>query len=144
MALYDHKQSVLTLSGYEITSFDESADSVSISNISDAGAYTIGSNGSGVFVITGNKSGTLVLKLLQHSADNEVLNQLYNQQINAIKSFTPIEMYFKDTLNGDEVMGNRGFFTTAPTTARGTAHNPTTWTIVFEKIQTKYKKGVLN
>lgn len=144
MAVYDHKQSVLSLSGYEITAFDESTDSISIDQTVDAGAYTIGSSGDGVFVTSGDESGTLTIKLLQHSQDNKVLSQLYNQQRNAIKSFTPIEMYFKDSLNGDEVVGTQGFFTTPPPTTRGAGHNPTTWVIVFRKIQTKYDKGALN
>lgn len=139
---YDHNQSVLALSGYNITAFDETGDSVSIAPAGDVGAYTIGSSGSGVFIATGNQSGTLTIKLLQHSEDNQFLSNQYNLQVNSLKAFTPIEMYFKDTINGDAVVGTRGYFTTPPTIARGTAHNATTWTITFEKITTNYTKGV--
>lgn len=139
---YDHKQSVLTLSGYSITCFDESGDSLSIAPAGDIGAYTIGASGRGVFVSTGNQSGTLTLKLLQNSEDNKYLSDLYNLQVASLKVFSPIEMYFKDTVNGDELTGSRGYFTTPPTFARGTAQNATTWTIVFEKITSKLARGL--
>lgn len=138
---YDHRQISLTLSGYSVTAFDESGDSINIAAQGDVGAYTIGAAGRGVFVANGNQSGTLTLKLLQHAEDNQFLNNQYNLQVNNIKEFTPIEMYFKDTINGDEVVGTRGYFTTPPAIARGTSHNATTWTLVFEKITRKLEKG---
>ncbi|TDB43206.1 phage protein [Photorhabdus luminescens] len=144
MALYKHHQSILTLNGYEITAFDESADSVAIAPIGDDGTYTIGASGRGVFVFTGNESGTLTIKLLQHSEDNKFLMDLRNLMINNPKIFTPIEMYFKDTLNGDEIMGSRGFFTTPPTISRGTGHNAMTFVIQFERVVTKLAKGMYN
>ena len=144
MALYDTKQIALVLNGYEIGSFDESSDSVSITQTNDAGAYTVGANGRGVFVANGDESGTLTLKVLQHSEDNQVLNEMFNQQRNSIKSFTPIEMHLKDVLNGDEITGYNGFFTTPSAFTRGTAHNATTWTIQFERIYSKLKKGAFN
>ena len=144
MALYDHKQSVLVLNGYEITAFTDAADALSITESVDAGAYTIGANGKGVFVTNNNESGTLTIKLLQHSADNQYLSALRNQQRAAIKSFTPIEMYFKDTLNGDESVGQRGFFTSPVPLSRGNAHNDTTFVIAFEKLRSKLAAGILN
>ena len=144
MALYDHKQSILTLNGYEITAFSDGADALAIVHVADAGAYTIGATGKGVFVTSGNESGTLTIQLLQHSNDNLYLSVLRNQQFNAMKSFTPIEMYFKDTLNGDEATGTRGFFTTPTGMSRGNAHNNTTWVIQFEKLIIKNSAGVFN
>jgi hypothetical protein len=144
MAIYKHSQSVLTLSGYELSAFDESADSISIAPVGDEGAYTIGASGRGVFVATGNESGVLTVKLLQHSRDNKFLSEQFAAQRNNLKNFVPIEMYFKDTLNGDEFIGTRGFFTTPPTFARGTAHNIMTWVISFEKAQFKLEQGLYN
>lgn len=144
MALYRHDRSILMLNLYEITAFDESSDSLSIAPVGDDGAYTIGAGGKGVFIFTGNESGTLTIKLLQHSADNEFLSKLRNQILNSQSAPTPIEMYFKDTWNGDELIGSRGFFTTPPTTVRGTGHNATVWTIQFERMVTKLAKGALN
>lgn len=144
MAIYRHDRSVLTLNGYEITAWDESTDSFSLSPIGDDGAYTIGAAGNGVFVFTGNESGVLTFKLLQHSEDNKFLSDLRNQILSSQSAPTPIEMYMKDTWNGDEFVGHAGFFTTPPTHSRGTGHNPNTWTIQFDRIKTKLAKGALN
>ncbi|MDF7679104.1 DUF3277 family protein [Enterobacteriaceae bacterium ESL0689] len=144
MGLYRHDRSILSLNGYEITAWDESSDSFSLAPVGDDGAYTIGAGGRGVFVFTGNESGILTFKLLQHSADNKFLCDLRNQILNSQSAPTPIEMYFKDTWNGDELVGQAGFFTTPPTHARGTAHNPNTWIIQFERIVTRLAKGALN
>ena len=144
MALYDHKQCTLILNGHEINSFDESSDCISVTHNADAGAFTVGANGRGVFVANGDESGTLTIKVMQHSADNEFLSSLLNQQRNAIKSFIPIEMHLKDVLNGDEITGMKGFFTTVPPYTRGTAHNSTTWIIVFERMAMDLKRGIFN
>ncbi|MDF7681186.1 DUF3277 domain-containing protein [Enterobacteriaceae bacterium ESL0689] len=102
-------RSTLSLNGYEITAWDESSDSFSLAPVGDDGAYTIGAGGRGVFVFTGNESGILTFKLLQHSADNKFLCDLRNQILNSQSAPTPIEMYFKDTWNGDELVGQAGF-----------------------------------
>lgn len=143
MGLYDHKQSILRLSGYEISAWTDAGDSLSIAESDDLGAYTRGI-GRGIFVASGKDGGILTMKLLQHSNDNRFLSILRNQQKNNIKSFIPIEMYFKDTLNGDDAQGSRGFFSTAKTMARGNAHNDETWVIIFEKLVINNAKGVLN
>ncbi|NBM97334.1 phage protein [Proteus sp. G2660] len=144
MALYRHDRSILTINGYEITAFDESGDSISVAPIGDDGAFTIGASGGGVFVFTGNESATLTIKLLQHSADNKFLSDLRNQILNSQSAPAPIEFYLKDTWNGDEIVGHVGFFTTPPTIARGTSHNPTQWVLQFEKVITKLAKGAHN
>jgi len=143
MAVYDHKQSILRLSGYEITAFSDAGDSLSIVEAADAGAYTWGTNG-GVFVASGNEGLILTIQLLQHSADNAYLSALRNQQKGNIKSFVPFEMFFKDTLNGDEAVASSGFFTTAKTMARGNAHNSETWVIAFRTGRIKQAPGVHN
>lgn len=70
MSVYNHKSLMVSINGYEITAFDESADALSIAPVGDDGAWTFGANGRGVYVFSGNQSGILTLKLLQHSADN--------------------------------------------------------------------------
>ncbi|MFS4413474.1 phage protein [Providencia sp. T47] len=144
MSVYNHKRLMVSINGYSFTAFDESADSLSIAPIGDDGAFTIGASGRGVFVFTGNESATLTLKLLQHSADNKFLSDLRNQILNSQSAPMPLELYVKDTWNGDEIVGHVGFFTTPPTTSRGTSHNPTQWVIQFEQVITKLAKGAYN
>lgn len=144
MAVYDHKYCVLTLNGYELGDFAESGNVVSINNASNAGEYTIGATGKGVWVASGNQSGTLTIQLLQHSKDNAYLDILRNQQINSLKSFTPLEMYFKDTLNGDEAVGYKGYFREPVALERGTSHNAQTYVIVFERLTISRKAGLHN
>ncbi|WXG60546.1 phage protein [Campylobacter concisus] len=110
MARYQHDTIVLLINGYEITAYADGSDVISIENAADAGAYTIGASGRGVFTGSCNQSGTLTLKLLQHSEDCKFLQDLYNQQRTEFKSFSPMTMEFKDTLNGDELSGLNGFF----------------------------------
>ncbi|EQB4333134.1 phage protein [Providencia stuartii] len=144
MAIYNHKRLMVSINGYEITAFDESADSIAIAPVGDDGAFTIGASGRGVYVFTGNESATLTLKLLQHSEDNQFLSNLRNQILSSQSAPTPLELYIKDTWNGDEIVGHVGFFTTPPTVTRGASHNPIQWTIQFERVITKLAKGAQN
>lgn len=144
MSVYNHKRLMVSINGYEFTAFDESADSLSIAPVGDDGAFTIGANGRGVYVFSGNESATVTLKLLQHSEDNAFLSRLRNQILSSQSAPTALELYIKDTWNGDEIIGHVGFFTTPPTITRGTSHNPTQWTVQFERVITKLAKGAHN
>nr|DAY39208.1 MAG TPA: Protein of unknown function (DUF3277) [Caudoviricetes sp.] len=144
MARYQHDTIVLLISGYEITAYADGSDVISIENAADAGAYTIGASGRGVFTGSCNQSGTLTLKLLQHSEDCKFLQDLYNQQRTEFKSFSPMTMEFKDTLNGDELSGLNGFFVNDGGLKRGDAHNPTEFKIAFERISKRLENGAGN
>ncbi|CDG96675.1 conserved hypothetical protein [Xenorhabdus bovienii str. puntauvense] len=144
MAQYNHAQSILTISGYEITGYENTGDALNIAPVGDDGDITYGVNGNGVFVATCNKGMILTIKLLQHCADNEFLNNLRNIQINTPKAFSPLHIYYKDTINGDEILLESCFFTTPPTATRGTTHNGTAWTLKSTTSTMKLKKGIYN
>ncbi|MBD2785379.1 DUF3277 family protein [Xenorhabdus sp. DI] len=144
MAHYNHSQAILTISGYEISGFENAADALSIAPVGDDGDITYGVNGNGVFVATCNKGMILTLKLLQHCADNEFLNKMRSMQINTPKAFSPLHVYYKDTMNGDEIMLEGCYFTTPPTITRGTAHNGVTWTLKATTSTMNLKKGLYN
>lgn len=144
MARYQHDQIVLLINGYEITAFADGGTPLSVERSVDAGAYTIGASGRGVFIGSCNQSGTLTLSLLQHSEDCKFLQDLYNTQRNNFKNFKPLRMDIKDTLNGDELTGINGFFVSDGTFARGDGHNPTEFKIAFEKIYKTLENGVDN
>ncbi|OJJ28151.1 phage protein [Campylobacter concisus] len=144
MARYQHDTIVLYLNGYEITAYADGSDVISIENAADAGAYTIGANGRGVFVGSCNQSGTLTLKLLQHSEDCKFLQDLYNLQRSDFKKDNLLTLEFKDTLNGDELSGINGFFVSDGGFKRGDAHNPTEFKIAFERINKRLENGAGN
>ncbi|MDE1487663.1 DUF3277 family protein [Xenorhabdus bovienii] len=144
MAQYNHAQSILTISGYEITGYENTGDALNIAPVGDDGDPTYGINGNGVFVAACNKGMILTLKLLQHCADNEFLNKLRNIQNNTPKAFSPLHVYYKDTMNGDEIMLEQCFFTTPPTITRGTTHNGVTWTLKSISSTINLKKGLYN
>ncbi|PHM54533.1 phage protein [Xenorhabdus sp. KK7.4] len=144
MAHYNHAQGILTISGYEITGFENATDALSIAPVGDDGDTTYGVNGNGVFVASCNTGMILTLKLLQHTPDNEFLNKLRNIQNNTPKAFSPLHIYYKDTMNGDEIVLEQCFFTTPPTHARGTGHNGVTWTLKSISSTINLKKGLYN
>lgn len=144
MARYQHDYTVLLINGYEITGYAEGGDAINIENAVDAGAYTIGASGRGVFTGSCNQSGTLTIKLLQHSPDCKFLQDLHNMQRSNFKGFSPIKMDMKDTLNGDEITGINGFFVNDGGVKRGDTHNPTEFKIVFERITKRLENGVDN
>ncbi|CAQ85195.1 MULTISPECIES: phage protein [Photorhabdus] len=144
MSQYNHANSILTISGYEISGYENAADALNFAPVGDDGDITYGINGDGVYVATCNKGLIITIKLLQHCESNEYLNNLRNTQINIPKAYTPAYIYYKDVINGDEIIAERCFFTTPPTITRGTAHNTMTWTLKSTKSTMKLKKGVYN
>lgn len=144
MSTYGHHTSMLQIDRHEVRQFDESSDSISITQNAAPGAYTIGASGDGVFVTTNDRSVVLTFKTLQHSADNKHFHELLNQQLNNIKAFSPMSFYFKDTINGDEYSGEGGYFIENPAFVRGQGHNPYTYTIHFVRGSSNIKKGLGN
>lgn len=108
----------------------------------DDGEYIIGADGRGIFIANTDKSGTLTLKVKQHSEDNAYLIKLRNQQKNSIKTFAPLTLSIRDLMNGDVVTATKGYFTTPPNFVRGQGHNAQTWTIKFENVVMNLEKGV--
>lgn len=130
MLAYDHRFSTLSLDGRLISDWADGADLLQINPSADIGALTEGTNRS-VFVVTNKRSVQVVLTLLQNSPDAKYLNDKIKQQGN-LKTYTPIQGYYKDTVNGDQIMLTNGWFTAKPAYVRGNAHNNMVYTITFE------------
>lgn len=141
MKVFDPKQVIVILDGQEISDWGDGSDVISVTNSGDAGEMVIGADGRGVFIANPDKSGKVVLKLKQHSADNALLSRLFNQQKEDIGSFSAMQLSIRDLINNDIIRGTKGFFTTPPAYTRGKGHNPTTWTIQFETITQTLDKG---
>ncbi|AAF84393.1 phage structural protein [Xylella fastidiosa] len=144
MSVFDPKQVSVLLNGTQIKDWADGTDVIDAKHNADAGAYTIGASGTGVFVANADRSGTLTLKIKQHSADNTFLSRRLAQQRGAIQSFTPFTLDIRDLLNQDVVTATNGYFTTPPGFTRGAGHNPETWTLVFEVMEITLEKGFGN
>lgn len=130
MAAYDHRFSVLVIDGRSINDWADGTDVLQINPSSDIGTLTVGINRS-VFVSTNKNGAQLVISLLQNSPDGKFLNDRLKSQAN-LKTHSPIQAYYKDTVNGDEIKLINGWFTAKPAYVRGNGHNNMQYTITFE------------
>lgn len=141
MKIFDPKKVTVALNGVNLTDFADGADVIAVTNNQDAGSWTMGADGRGVFGANPDNSGKLVLKIKQHSVDNKYLSDLFRQQKGNIATFKPFHLVISDLINGDVVEGYNGFFTTPTGYTRGAGINAQTWTLEFESLDIKLEKG---
>lgn len=139
MAAYDHRFSVLALDGYSINDWTDATDALQINSADELGTLTKGSNRA-VFVSSNKNGAQLVINLLQNSKDSKFLQDRLKSQSN-LKTHAPIQGYYKDTVNGDEIKLINGWITTKPNYVRGNGHNNMTWTIEFEQEERNLTEG---
>lgn len=139
MSAYDHRFSVLALDGRDISDWADAADALQINSTDDVGTLTRGINRA-VFVSTNKNGAQLVINLLQNSPDSKYLQDRLKSQGN-LKTHYPIQGYYKDTVNGDEIKLINGWITTKPNYVRGNGHNNMQWTIVFEDEERNLTEG---
>lgn len=132
--IFDIKQVSLVLNGYSLTGFTTDSDAIDVQFNGDAGKWTIGSQGKGVWVANPDCSGKLTIKLIQQHKDNAWLSNQFALQRSNPKSFTPYSMSIRDLLNSDLVSGDEGYHSTPAKFTRGAQHNPGTWVIEFETL----------
>ena len=142
MAVFDPKQVSVLINDYRIQDWADGSDVIVAKYLVDHGELKIGAGGTGVFVQNPDESGSLVLKVKQHTADNNYLDSLRRAQRSNIKAFVPLALSIKDLLNEDVLTGEDGYFTTPPEYTRGTSANPTTWTIVFQSLTMRLERGL--
>lgn len=139
MSAYDHRFSVLALDGRDISDWADATDALQINSTDDVGTLTRGINRA-VFVSTNKNGAQLVINLLQNSPDSKYLQDRLKSQGN-LKTHYPIQGYYKDTVNGDEIKLINGWITTKPNYVRGNGHNNMQWTIVFEDEERNLTEG---
>ncbi len=144
MAYFDIKQVNLSLNTRAITGLTTDNDAISVAFTSDAGKWTLGANGSGVWTANSDTSGTLTLKLVQNHPDNAWLSQQFALQRNDLRAFTPFSLVIRDLLNNDLVSASNGMFSTPLKFVRGAQPNGSTWTIAFESVQFTLASGYGN
>lgn len=139
MSAYDHRFSVLALDGRSINDWADATDALQINPTDDVGTLTKGINRA-VFVSTNKNGAQLVLNLLQNSPDSKFLQDRLKSQGN-LKTHAPIQGYYKDTVNGDEIKLINGWITAKPAYVRGNGHNNMQWTITFEQEERNLTEG---
>ncbi|MCS2154350.1 DUF3277 family protein [Scandinavium goeteborgense] len=144
MAYFDIKQVNLSLNTRAITGLTTDNDAITLKSNKDAGAWTMGANGSGVWTANSDTSGTLTLKLVQNHPDNAWLSQQFALQRNDLRAFMPFALVIRDLLNNDLVMASNGMFSTPLTFTRGAQPNVSLWTIAFESVQLTLAPGYGN
>ena len=142
MAVFDPKQVSVLVNDYRLQDWADGTDVIVAKFQVDHGELKIGAGGTGVFVQNPDESGSLVIKLKQHTRDNAYLDQLRRAQRASIKSFVPLALSVKDLLNEDVLTGAEGYFTTPPDYTRGTSANPVTWTLVFQSFTMRLERGL--
>lgn len=139
MSAYNHRFSVLALDGRSINDWADATDALQINPTDDVGTLTKGINRA-VFVSTNKNGAQLVLNLLQNSPDSKFLQDRLKSQGN-LKTHSPIQGYYKDTVNGDEIKLINGWITAKPAYVRGNGHNNMQWTITFEQEERNLTEG---
>lgn len=139
MAAYDHKFSVFVLDGRAINDWADATDALQINPTDDVGALTNGINRS-IFVASNKNGAQAVVTLLQNSPDAKFLNDRLKSQGN-LKTHSPIQGYYKDTVNGDEIKLINGWMTAKPAYVRGNGHNNMQYTITFEQEERNLTEG---
>lgn len=143
MAVFDPKQVSVLVNDYRIQDWADGTDVIVAQFQVDHGELRIGAGGTGVFVQNPDESGSLVLKIKQHTRDNAYLDSLRRLQRQNIKAFVPLELSIRDLLNEDVLTGAAGYFTTPPNYTRGTQANPTEWTMVFTQMTMRLERGFM-
>jgi hypothetical protein len=142
MAVFDPKQVSVLINDYRVQDWADGTDVIVAKFQVDHGELKIGAGGTGVFVQNPDESGSLVIKVKQHTRDNAYLDSLRRSQRVSIKSFVPLALSIKDLLNEDVITGVNGYFTTPPDYTRGTSANPETWTMVFTTLTMRLERGL--
>ena len=141
MAMFDPSAVVVSINGRKISDWADGSDVINCQRVGDIGAMTMGVNGTGVFVLNKDKSGTVTLKIKQHSEDNVFLTKLATDLESNTKSFNPITLEIEDVINGDTVSGYKGYVTTPTNYVRGGGHNAHTHTLIFERLNINLQNG---
>lgn len=139
MSRYDHRFSTLTLDGRNINDFADATDSIQFNYPDELGALNRGTNRA-VWVASGKGGVQLVVTFLQNSPDTAYLDGRRKSQ-NNLKTHQPIQCYYKDIVNGDEIRATNGWIRTRPNYVRGNGHNNVQWTIEFENEDSNLTEG---
>ena len=130
MQTYSFKNVSLYVNGRSITDYFEGDDVITAARREDAASDVVGADGKMGVAIHANRSGTIVFRLKQTSADSGFLYGLVNAS--QAGSFTTVSAQIKDSRRGDLVVGTAGYIMKPADMVRGQGVNVQEWTIVLE------------
>lgn len=120
------------VNGVDIEGFANGDDVLTVARREDTLSDVIGADGEMTVSVSGDKSGTMVFRLMQSSDSNKYLSGLFVAQESGV--FAPIFAQFKDTVTNDFVNLTQGYITRPADMIRGTGVNVQEWTIVGERV----------
>lgn len=140
MKEYSFLDTLLLVSGVEMSGFDEGDDVIELDRINDSAAHKIGTDGEMTVSISADRSGTVKFRLMQTSDSNSFLSGLINAQENG--AFVPIFVQFKDVRGNDLGSGTQGYINRPATMTRGTNANSQEWIITVERLDLLHLGGL--
>lgn len=134
MKAYSFLNGHLIVNGYEITGYADGDDVIKLSRRTDGAMDKVGADGKMAVAISADKSGEIVIKLMQTGSGNKYLNTLMNLQAGGPTSFVPIAVLYQDTYRQDRGVGAFGYLKKLPDIQRGAEINTQEWTIIVERL----------
>lgn len=131
MQYYSFNRTVLNVNGVAISGFAPGDDVIAGQRRVEAFTGTVGADGQMLVSENADKSGEIVIKLQTGSASNTYLSGLFSLQEKG-GTFAAVSVVFKNTLNGELIVGTKGFVVQPANVSRGTNPTEQEWRIVVE------------
>jgi hypothetical protein len=107
-------------------------DAITMSYNAERAMPKVGAEGRVAMALTADNSAKFVLKFMQTSGSNKVLNNLANLQKNPLTAI-PIVLTIQDTYRQDRAVGTSGVITKVPDVHKGAGINEYSWELFFER-----------
>jgi hypothetical protein len=122
---------------HEVVHYADGDDVIMIKRREDGITDKIGADGKMAIARSANKSGEIVIKLMQTSPTNHVLLEIFTLQQQKGGRFIPIQVLFQDVNRQDRAAAVAGYIKNLPEIARGAGVNTQEWTVVCESLDAR-------
>lgn len=122
---------------HEVIHYADGDDAIMIKRREDGITDKVGMQGNMAIARSANKSGEIVIKLLQTSPTNHVFLEIFTLQQQKGGKFIPIEVLFQDVNRQDRAAAVAGYIKNLPEIQRGAGINDQEWTIVCESLDVR-------
>ena len=124
----------LFVNGVEITELAEGEDVFRAERLKDAITHKTGAKGNMVINVSPDESGQVIIKCLQTSPLNSILEQ--HVQAAQKGAFYPLTFQMRDSSLNDVATGTVGYCPNLAPISRGDGVSENEWRLVFEKLYT--------